>query len=295
MLIGAHVSSSGGITRALERGQAIGAEAIQVFTQSPRTWRAPRASPEDLDGARRDVESHPSIRFVFCHAIYLVNLVSPDAETAQRSEAALVAGLEIATAIGSSGVVVHVGSHRGEAGDHIERAAGAIARALDAVPGHCPLLLENAAGAGGTIGRSLEELASLLDLLGGSAPAGAVGVCIDTQHLWASGVGFRDVGEAGKVVAAFDDLIGLDRVACLHLNDSKVPFGCNRDRHENLGAGTIGSEALAALVGHPRLEGVPAILEVPGTEGKGPGRADVEGARRILAQGRQLWRDHGCP
>jgi deoxyribonuclease-4 len=143
-------------------------------------------------------------------------------------------------------------------------------------------LLENAAGAGGTVGRTFTELAMVL---GDSGPE--LGVCVDTQHLWASGVSFATVAEADEAWADFDREIGMERLKCLHLNDSKVPFGANRDRHENVGEGTIGTEALGALLGHPALRGLAAILEVPGA-GEGPRDADVAAARRVLGVGLSL-------
>ncbi len=137
----------------------------------------------------------------------------------------------------------------------------------------CPILLENAAGAGDTVGRSFEELAEVIDAAGGDE---RLGVCLDTQHLWASGIPFGTLDEADRLVDLVDETVGLDRLRCLHLNDSKVAFGANRDRHENIGDGTIGPDGLAALLGHPALQGLPAILEVPG-EGDGPRADDVTG------------------
>jgi deoxyribonuclease-4 len=145
----------------------------------------------------------------------------------------------------------------------------------------CPILLENAAGAGDTVGRSFEELQQVIEAAGGD---GRLGVCLDTQHLWASGVPFTTVDEADDLIDLVADTVGLDRLQCIHLNDSKVEFGANRDRHQNIGEGTIGEEALAALIGHPALQGLPAILEVPGT-GDGPRVEDVARARRVLEKG----------
>ena len=160
-------------------------------------------------------------------------------------------------------------------------------RALDSVgiqDEPCPILLENAAGAGDTVGRSFEELATVIEAAGGDE---RLGVCLDTQHLWASGVAFGTVEAADDLVGLVEDTVGLERLRCLHLNDSKVEFGANRDRHENIGDGTIGAEALAALLGHPSLQGLPAVLEVPG-EGDGPRAEDVVAARAAWEQGLAL-------
>jgi deoxyribonuclease-4 len=150
-------------------------------------------------------------------------------------------------------------------------------------PTACPILLENAAGTGGTVGRSFEELAAILDAAG-PALAPRLGVCLDTQHLWASGISYASVEEADQVVAHFDAVIGLDRLKCLHLNDSKVELGANRDRHANVGEGTIGSLYLGLLLSHPALVDLPAILEVPG-DGDGARASDIAAARAALQLG----------
>ena len=156
--------------------------------------------------------------------------------------------------------------------------------ALDSVKGvadPCPILLENTAGAGNTVGRSFEELAAVIAEAGGDE---RLGVCLDTQHLWASGISFGTTDEADALIALISATVGLQRLHCLHLNDSKVGLGANRDRHENLGEGTIGSHRLAALLGHPDLQGLPAILEVPG-RGDGPRAEDLKKARQLCRKG----------
>jgi len=289
VLIGAHVSSSGGLQRALDRGRELGADVIQIFTQSPRTWRSPSHSAAEFDAYRAAQGVETQVRATFCHATYLINLASPDADLAERSRACLVENLVAAAAIGASGVIVHVGSHRGGGlAPAVEAVAARLRSALDEaddVPGSasCPLLLENAAGAGGTVGRTFDELAALL---GAAEDDRRLGICLDTQHLFASGTSYRNLAEADAVVDALERTIGLDRLACIHLNDSKVALGTNRDRHENLGEGEIGTEALGLLISHPDLDQVPAILEVPGS-GNGPREQDVARARSMLAAGRQ--------
>jgi len=287
--IGAHVASSGGLLSALGRGEVLGCEVIQLFTQSPRMWRPPSHSPEILAAYRAAQVSHETISATFCHATYLINLATAQGELAERSTRCLVDNLAAATAMGASGLVLHVGSHRG-AGLHSvsHQVTRALLEALDEVEASlgetpCPLLLENAAGAGGTVGRSLSELALLLD----AAADPRLGICLDTQHLFASGIAYDSRAAADHLVAELDQVIGVGRLGCIHLNDSKVPLGANRDRHENLGEGMIGTQALAWLLGHPRLQHVPAILEVPG-EGSGPRDKDLVTAREILALGYAL-------
>lgn len=285
MLIGAHVRAGGKLVPALHRADEIGAEVVQVFTQSPRAWKPIQYSPEVLADYRAAQASDPLVSATYCHASYLINLATGDAELLAKSRSCLVANLGAAAGMGAAGLVLHIGSHRGLGFQRcVPQVTAALAEAVEEVGGDCPILLENAAGAGGTMGRSFEELALVLE---GSGPE--LGVCLDTQHLWASGVSFATVEEADGVLATFDEVIGLDRLRCLHLNDSKVPLGANRDRHENVGEGTIGETGLGALLGHPALQGLAAILEVPG-DGKGPRASDVAAARQALAVGLALRR-----
>jgi len=288
MLIGAHVRAGKGLVPALEHGAEIGADAVQIFTQSPRMWKPSQYSDEVLAAYRDAQAAHPSVSATFCHATYLINLASPEPELAAKSRTCLTANLATADGMGAHGLVLHIGSHRGSG---FETALPAVAEALvasldevDADVEGCPILLENAAGAGDTVGRSFEELAQVIDAAGGDD---RLGVCLDTQHLWASGIPFGSVEEADALIGLIDATVGMDRLRCMHLNDSKVDFGANRDRHENIGDGTIGADGLAALLGHPQLQDVPAILEVPG-EGDGPRTEDVVSARGVLEAGLAL-------
>lgn len=288
MRIGAHVRAGKGLVPALQHGDEIGAEVVQIFTQSPRMWKPSQYGPEVLAGYREAQAAHPSVTSTFCHATYLINLATPDPVLADKSRSCLNANLATAEGMGSDGLVLHIGSHRGAGFEvALPGIVDALIEALDSVEASddpCPILLENTAGAGDTVGRSFEELAAVIDAAGGDE---RLGVCLDTQHLWASGVPFTTVEESDELVALVDDTVGLDRLRCLHLNDSKVAFGANRDRHENIGAGTIGAKGLAALLGHPDLQGLPAILEVPG-EGDGPRAEDVSGARKVWKRGVKL-------
>jgi deoxyribonuclease-4 len=288
MRIGAHVRAGKGLVPALQHGDDIGADVVQIFTQSPRMWKPSQYGPEVLAGYREAQAEHPTITSTFCHATYLINLATPDPVLADKSRACLDANLATAEGMGADGLVLHIGSHRGSGFDtSLPGIVEALIEALDSVEASvdpCPVLLENAAGAGDTVGRSFEELAAVIDAAGGDE---RLGVCLDTQHLWASGVPFGTVEEADDLVALVEDTVGMARLQCLHLNDSKVAFGANKDRHENIGDGTIGTEALAALLGHPELQGLPAILEVPG-EGDGPRSEDVAAARQVWAEGVKL-------
>jgi len=285
MPIGAHVRAGGRLVPALATADDIGAEVVQIFTQSPRAWKPTQYAEGVLEGYREAEGRHPRVTHTFCHATYLINLASPDPELYGRSRDCLVANMAIAAGIGAAGLILHVGSHKGAGlAPCLSQIVDALAAALDSQPeSDCPILIENAAGTGDTVGRSFEELAILLGAVGDDG-AGRMGVCIDTQHLWASGVDFASIDRADAVVDELDAVVGLERVRCLHLNDSKVELGANRDRHENIGHGTIGAAGLGAFISHPALAGLPAILEVPGT-GSGARAEDIEGARKALGLG----------
>jgi deoxyribonuclease-4 len=288
MRIGAHVRAGKGLVPALQHGADISADVVQIFTQSPRMWKPSQYSPEVLDGYRRAQSDHPSVTATFCHATYLINLASPDPELTAKSRTCLNANLAAAEGMGADGLVLHIGSHRGRGFETaLPGVADALIEALDSVdasPEPCPILLENAAGAGDTVGRSFEELAAVIVAAGDDD---RLGVCVDTQHLWASGVPFATIHDADALVELVSQTVGLDRLRCMHLNDSKVQFGANKDRHENIGDGTIGADGLSALLGHPALQGLPAILEVPG-DGDGPRAEDVATARKVWSKGMAL-------
>ena len=283
MDFGAQVSTSGELRLALERGETMGADTVQIFTQSPRMWKPVEYGPGVLDSYREAQRAHRTVRSTYCHATYLINLAGSHPEVTTRSRECLVSNLTVASAIGAAGLVLHVGSHLGAGLEAVlARVASTIVEVLDEVGGRTPILLENTAGAGGTIGRNFEELAAVI---AAASNDDRLGVCLDTQHLFAAGTDFTTRACADATVASLDATIGLDRLRCLHLNDSKVPLGAKRDRHENLGAGEIGAGGLAWLLGHPALQQLPAILEVPGTLGNGPAADDIEQARRIHAAG----------
>ncbi len=295
MPIGAHVRAGGDLLPALERGAEIGADVVQVFTQSPRAWKPTQYSEEVLDAYRQAQAHHPTVRATYCHATYLINLAAPDPDVLARSRACLRANFSVATGMGARGLVLHVGSHRGRG---FEASLPQVVDALLATlagkaAGDCPIVLENAAGTGDTVGRTFDELAAVLEAAGPDA-GDRLAVCLDTQHLWASGVDYGSLDKADAVVGHFDAVVGLARLCCLHLNDSKVPLGANRDRHENVGEGTIGAAALGGLLSHPALVGLPAILETPG-RGQGAGAEDLDLARAAVSRGvaRRRRREHG--
>jgi len=274
MLLGGHCS--GGIKKALDNAHAFGMDSVQLFAQSPRAWRFPDHDPADLDAFKRRREEL-GIGAVSIHAIYLLNLASPKDDFYEKSVHVLQSTVDTACAIGAEAVVFHVGSHLGsgfEAG--LERVVPALAEALERCSETTWLCMENSAGTGGTIGRSLEELAAIYEALDRHE---RLGICLDSCHLWASGYDITEPKAMNEVVAQVDREMGLDRLRCLHVNDSKTPLGSNRDRHDNIGDGLIG-EKLTVFLGHPKLQGLPALLEVPGSDGHGP---DAEQMQKLQA------------
>jgi deoxyribonuclease-4 len=277
VLVGAHCR--GGVKGAVDHALEIEADAVQLFAQSPRTWRFPDHDPADL-AAFRTRREEAGLGAVLVHALYLVNLASPNEDVYAKSVETLVKTVDAACAIEADGVVLHVGSHQGagfEAG--LERVLPAMELALERCSGPTWLLVENTAGAGGTIGRSVEELAAIVERLGRHP---RLGVCLDSCHLYASGYDVTDPETLDRLLDELDAGIGLDRLRCVHVNDSKAPLGSNRDRHDVLLEGLMG-ERLGVFLGHPRLQHLPAVLET-GTVGGGPGAEDIRVARELHAR-----------
>lgn len=289
MLLGAHVSSAGGISTAIDRAEELGCEAVQVFTQSPRMWRPTVHSDEQI--ARfRDRRAEAGIAAVVCHALYLVNLASPDREIHEKSVAAMEATLGAADAIGAEAVIFHVGSHLGSGlAQGLRRAVPALRRLLDRTTDGLWLVMENSAGAGGTIGRSLDELATLLDAVDRHP---RLGVCLDSCHWWVSGVDVTDAAILDAAVAELDTRIGLERLRCLHVNDAAAGLGSNRDQHASIGQGTMGAR-LRVFLAHPAFQTLPAILETPGPEGRGPDAEELRRLRELHRAGRRAARRRG--
>jgi deoxyribonuclease-4 len=281
MLVGGHVSTAGGLAKAHQRGVDIGCEAIQIFNQSPRMWRPTRYADEDI--ARfRELMSDGPIRSVVIHAVYLINCASKDRKIRQKSLDSLVHALRVGDAIGADGVVLHPGTQKGEPlEESLERVAEGLRHALSE-SNRCRLLLENTAGARGTIGRSFSELAGLMDRAGRSK---RLAICLDCCHLLASGFDIRTQEGLAEVIDECVSEVGLDRLKCLHVNDSKVPLGGNRDRHAPLGDGELGRRGCAAFLSEPRFEGLPAIFEGPGVAGKAPAAEDIRRARKLRSDG----------
>jgi deoxyribonuclease IV len=281
VLIGAHVSPAGGLPKAIERGVARGCRAIQIFNQSPRMWKPTAYRDEDFAAFREAMADSP-IDAVLIHAVYLLNCASEDSDIRRKSLMSLTHSLRVGSAIGASGVVLHPGSAKtGEIGAALARAGETIGEALAESEG-CELHLENTAGAGGTLGRSFDELARLLE---GAGASQRLGVCLDSCHLLASGYDIRNTAAMTRVLRQCNRALGRGRVRSLHLNDSQTPLGSNRDRHANVGAGELGEAGCMAFLSAPGLQRLPCVLETPGANREGPSREEVTYANELHDRG----------
>ncbi len=283
MLIGAHVSPAGGPAKAVERGTERGCRAIQIFNQNPRAWK-PRDYSETEVAEYHAAQGDSEVDALVIHAVYLINCASEDDEILAKSLTSLIASRRAGALLGAGGVILHPGSalkNGGSVEAAIQRTAGALSEAL-AESESCRLLLENTAGAGGTLGRSFEELASLIELAGGDE---RLGVCLDSAHLLASGYDVRSAASLAEVLDSFEGIVGLERLRALHVNDSQAPLGANRDRHAPLGDGEIGREGCAAFLSEPRFDGLPCIFEGPGVGGSQVQKADIGIAMTLREEG----------
>jgi deoxyribonuclease-4 len=281
MFIGAHVSTAGGLDKAVERGSERGCESIQIFNQSPRMWRPTNYGEADF-AAFKEAMDASKIETVIIHAVYLINTASKDKELSKKSRATLTNALRIGDGIGAAGVVLHPGSTKGEAlGPSLKRAAKVIEAALKDTD-HCRLLLEQTAGHKGLIGRNFDETADLIDLAGGGK---RLGLCLDSCHMFVQGYDITDEEHLAAVLDEADEKVGIERLGAVHVNDAAVPLGSCRDRHANIGKGEMGRKGLAAFLSEPRFEGLPATLETPGPEKKGTTKAEVTLARKLRREG----------
>jgi deoxyribonuclease IV len=274
VLLGAHCA--GGVKKALDRAAELGVDSLQLFVQSPRAWRFPDHDPADL-AAFRERRKELGIGGVLVHAIYLVNLATPNDDFYAKSVSTLRSTVDAACAI-EADVVFHVGSHQGAGFEEgLKRVVPALSEALERCSETTWLLMENSAGAGGTIGRSIDELAALYEALDRHA---RLGICLDSCHLWVSGFDVTDRGELDRMLEDVDAQIGLDRLRALHINDAQAPLGSNRDRHANILDGLMG-EQLGVFLGHPALQRLPAVMEVPGPDNHGPDAGEMKKVREL--------------
>jgi deoxyribonuclease IV len=279
MPIGAHVSTAGGLSTSVGRAQAIGAECMQVFLCSPHRWQQPRHADEEVERFTSLV-AESGVGPNFAHAAYLLNLASDDEALRERSIESLSACCAWAERCGLAGVVVHVGSARGQPIDEAERqAAGALERVLAA--GGAPVLLENSAGSGETLGSRFEQIGSLIERLGRDP---RLGLCLDTAHTFASGYDLRTQRGTEQMVDEVDRFVGLERLKVIHANDSKADLGSAVDRHADIGKGLLGEAAFERMLAHTKLADLAWVLEVPGADKKGPDEPNVRALKRLAGR-----------
>jgi deoxyribonuclease IV len=281
MLIGAHVSTCGGLPNAIERGRERGCESIQIFHQSPRMWRPTKYGEADFEAFREAMDDSP-VEAVIIHAVYLINCATKDKEMRKKSLTSLTHALRIGDGIGAKGVVLHPGSQKTDPlKPSLKRASKVIAEALKETDS-CPLLIEQTAGHKGLLARDFDQTAELIDLAGGGK---RLGLCLDSCHLFVQGYDITDEAHLGAVLDEADAKVGIERLGAVHVNDAAVPLGARLDRHANIGKGEMGKRGLSAFLSEPRFEGLPATLETPGPEKKGSSKAEVTAAKRLRREG----------
>ncbi len=279
--VGAHLSTAGGYTKAVDRAIDIGANALQIFSGSPRTWKRKPINEEEVQEFAKYAFSK-DVRPLFVHALYLVNLVSDNTESVQKSKNVIIHELEFTSKIQGSGLVVHVGSHQGRGWDAVKEDLFVLLKnVLSEAYGDSPFLIENSAGQKGKLHSDLGEIRETLD----AVKSPRLGWCYDTCHGWAAGYSATEQDDPDRkdLFAALEEYDLWDSLKCIHVNDSRDPFNSHRDRHENIGEGSIPREELDAILNHPKLKDIPIITEVPGFDGKkSPDAENISRLRGIV-------------
>jgi len=278
--LGAHVSISGGVENAFARGAEIGATAIQIFTKNASQWRAKPISAESAAAFRANREQS-TIGPVIAHDSYLINLAAPDDARWQQSKAAFADELERCALLGVTELVMHPGSHLGEGEEAgIARVVAAFKEIIADAPDSVRILVETTAGQGTNLGWRFEHLAQILKEL----PEERFGVCFDTCHVFAAGYDLSTAEGYAQVMAEFDRIVGIERIACFHLNDCKKPCGSRVDRHDHVGRGAIGEAGFAALMQDARFAAIPKILETPKGENNEDDLRNLALLRRLAGE-----------
>ena len=276
MRLGAHVSTSGGLHTAIGRAEEIGAETIQIFASSPRAWRFRSHASEDIF-AYQDRARKSDVTPLFIHCSYLVN-VGGSEDILGKSVTSLIAHMGAAHAIGAAGVIFHGGSHKGVGFDGVfEQTVIALKEVLASSSGDVWLIIENSAGMGSHIGSSFREIGRILREI--ESPQ--LKACLDTQHSFAAGYNIADRNGLDDAMGEFEEEIGLSRLVAVHSNDSKIELGGGVDRHENIGDGHIGITGFEGIIAHPAFRDVPFLLEVPGVDGSGPDKYNLDLLKQI--------------
>jgi deoxyribonuclease-4 len=281
MLIGAHVSTGGGLVRAIERAEERLCDSIQIFNQSPRMWRPTRYSEDDF-AAYREAMDASRVEVVAIHMIYLINPAGKDKEMRKKSLESLTHALRVGDGIGAIGVVVHPGALKDDTRTNARKRAISLIKEALARSERCPIIYENTAGSPQLLGLDFDETAELIDKTGGPK---RLGLCIDSCHLHATGYDVRTREGMKDLADEIDAKVGLKQLKLLHVNDSRDARGSNRDRHAPIGKGEIGRQGFRAFLSEPRLQGIPAVLEGPGIDGHDVAKKDVQLTRRLHREG----------
>ncbi len=277
--LGAHVSAAGGLSKVIERTLAIGGNCFQIFAGSPRMWRRRLYAQSEVEAFKAAAKQH-DIQPAIIHALYLTNLASDKSELREKSKQALIMDMKNSALIGGAGVVLHIGSHQGRGFDQVKNlVVDEIRQVLANTPPESTLLLENIAGQNGKIG-SLEELSFFLEEL--NSPR--VKICIDTAHAFEAGHALNNPIGLDLFVRQLEKYIGIENISLLHLNDSKTKLGSRHDVHANIGEGFIGKTGIRNIINHPKLNHLPLILEVPGFDGHGPDKQNIEIVKSLLTE-----------
>jgi deoxyribonuclease IV len=280
MRIGAHVSTAGGVDKAIDRALDLGAETIQVFSGAPQAWRRKTYKTEEVADYKKKV-AETGIAPAFIHGLYLMNFASQNPDQLAKSYEAIVAEMQAASLIGAKGVIFHLGSHKGAGYEScVEQVIDYCQRILEATPDDAWLILENAAGQGGAVGSKFAELGRIARQSGSDR----VKICMDTQHTFAAGYDIKTPAGLEETLAEFEADIGLERLVAVHANDSKIPLGGGVDRHANIGEGHIGRDGFVNIFSHSAFADVPFLLEVPGFEDEGPDKQNVEILKGLRAE-----------
>ncbi len=278
MRVGAHISSAGGANNVFGRAAEIGAEAIQLFISPPQQWRPPKLPDEVVEAFRAGHEKMPVP--LFFHGVYLVNLGTPDdSALLGRSKGSLKQYVRAAGTLGVEGTIFHVGSHKGAGFEAVrEQICAVMLEVLEFAENDSMLLIENNAGQGQGIGSTFTEIG---ELIRGCDNHPRIGVCLDTCHAFAMGYEISTREGCEMAMTEFETEIGFDRLRAVHANDSRMPLGGVRDRHENIGDGHIGLDGFTTILAHPAFRDMSLLLEVPGIEGDGPDEENIERLKRI--------------
>lgn len=279
MRIGAHVKTAGGVDKAIDRAEEIGAETIQIFSGAPQAWRRKNYTEEEVVTYKKRV-AETEIAPAFIHGLYLVNLASENPDLLAKSYEALVAEMNAAHLLEARGVIFHLGSHKGAGYEACFRQViEYCGKVVEATPDDAWLILENSAGMGGSVGSKFSELGTIIKECGSER----VKVCLDTQHSFAAGYDLKSRDGIERVMDEFDREIGLERLVAVHANDSKCALAGGLDRHENIGDGHLGTDGFANIMSHAAFADVPFLLEVPGYEDQGPDQPNVDALKAVRA------------